>query len=439
MKKIKVAMICKSSNPEIRANLKLSDLSFYNFFLKICHQSLISYSDFAPWINCITSNCIDYPDIEMHVIMPHQGVLEKGRTFEIDSVYYHVFREKPNLILQAINRRYLHDRFVKYSRNYRRIQKIVDSINPDLIVLVGAENPSYSGSVLEISNKPILLLCQTVFNNEEFKSFYSRSNFEFRCKIEGEIIKKTPYIGCYSDKHAKLLRENPDVRYLFEFHWPNSKKEVEIPQDEKKYDFINFANTMSSQKGYHDSVLALAKVKKLYPDVKLVLVNHGPMRVQNELEAIINENGLQDNVSFVPFFENREDLFKFLGCVRFGVLPCKVDYISGTMLQSMSRGLPIVVYRTEGTPTLNDQAECVLISEMNDIDGLADNMIRLMSDEGLCNQLRENSLRYMSEQSRKNEGSMNHIVSLFNAVCDNYYKDEPIPDSLLINKLSADS
>ena len=434
MEKIKVAMICKASSPEIRENLKLSKLSFSNFLLKLFHQSLISYSDFAPWVNSITSNCIDYSDIEMHVVMPHQGVLGKESAFEIGPVYYHVFCEKPNQIFQAINRRFLHDRIVKYSRNYRSIQKIIESIDPDLIVLVGAENPSYSGSVLNINNKPVLLLCQTVFNNEEFKSFYSRSNFEVRCKLEGKIIKKTPYIGCYSDKHANLLRKNPDVRYLFEFQWPNSKKEVEIPQGEKKYDFINFANTMSSQKGYHDSVLALAKVKKLYPDVKLVLVNHGPMRVQNELEAIINENGLQDNVSFVPFFENREDLFKFLGCVKFGVLPCKVDYISGTMLQSMSRGLPIVVYRTEGTPTLNDQSECVLISEMNDIDGLADNMIRLMSDEELSIRLRENSLRYMAEQSRRNEGSMNHIVSLFNAVCDNYYKGEPIPDSLLINK-----
>lgn len=434
MEKIKVAMICKASSPEIRENLKLSKLSFSNFLLKLFHQSLISYSDFAPWVNSITSNCIDYPDIEMHVVMPHQGVLKKESIFEIDSVFYHVFCEKPSQIIQAINRRFLHDKFVRYSRNYLHIHKIIYSIDPDLIVLVGSENPSYSGSVLRIHDKPVLLLCQTVFNNEEFKSFYSRSNFEVRCQLEGKIIKKTPYIGCYSDKHANLLRKNPDVRYLFEFQWPNSKKEVEIPQGEKKYDFINFANTMSSQKGYHDSVLALAKVKKLYPDVKLVLVNHGPIRVQNELEAIINENGLQDNVSFVPFFENREDLFKFLGCVRFGVLPCKVDYISGTMLQCMSRGLPIVVYRTEGTPTLNDQAECVLISEMNDIDGLAENMIRLMSDEELCSRLKGNSLQHMVDRQRRNEGSMNHIVSLFNAVCDNYYKGEPIPDSLLINK-----
>lgn len=434
MEKIKVAMICRSSNPEIRANLKLSNLSFSNFLLKLFHQGLISYSDFAPWINCITSNCKDYSGIEMHVVMPHQGVLEKGSTFEINSVYYHVFREKPSQIIQAINRRFLHDRFVKYIRNYKHIQKIVDSVNPDLIVLVGAENPSYSGAVLNINNKPILLLSQTVFNNEEFKSFYSRSNFEVRCKLEEEILKKAHYIGCYSEKHANLLRGNPNVKYLFKFNWPNTQKEVEIPHGVKKYDFINFANTMSSQKGYHDSVLALAKVKKIYSDVRLVLVNHGPMRIQAELEALINEHGLQDNVSFVPFFEDREDLFKFLGCVRFAVLPCKVDYISGTMLQSMSRGLPIVVYKTEGTPTLNAHAECVLISEMNDIDGLADNMIKLMSDNELCDRLRENSLRYMADRIRRNEGSMNHIVSLFNAVCDNYYKGEPIPDSLLINK-----
>ena len=57
---------------------------------------------------------------------------------------------------------------------------------------------------------------------------------------------------------------------------------------------------------------------------------------------------------------------------RFAVLPCKLDHTSGTMAQAMQLGLPIVVYKTTGTPTFNRERECALIAEKENVEGLAE-------------------------------------------------------------------
>ena len=103
------------------------------------------------------------------------------------------------------------------------------------------------------------------------------------------------------------------------------------------------------------------------------------------------------------------------------MLPCKVDYISGTMLQSMRQGIPIVVYETEGTVTLNSDRRCALIAKQNDVEGLAHHMISLMSDNTLAKELSESGKSYMEAYRENNERSMDDIVNIFKEITEHYY------------------
>lgn len=430
-KKIKVAMICHFSNAEVRKHLPLSECRMLNHILKLFKQNPFKYGDFAPWINSIAANCFKYPEMEMHIIAPHFGMNKNRYDFELNGVFYHFIKNRPNYLLQGLNRRLFRSEFVKYCKNYQVINKIVNEIDPELVVLVGAENPDYSGSALSIKQRPVFLMCQTVFDNPEFEPFYDKYGYQKRKELENQIISFTPYLGCYSDKHYNLLKKIADNSYIFRFNWPNLPKKFSVIPALKEYDFINFANSMSLQKGYHDSLRALSIVKEKYPDVKMVLIDNGPQTTKVELEHLIEELGLANNVLFVPFFEHQQDLFQFLESVRFAVLPCKVDYISGTMLQSMRQGIPIVVYETEGTVTLNSERKCALIAKPNDVEGLARHMLALMADNSLALELSENGRLFMDLYRERNERSMDQIISIFKSITGHYYHDREIDKDLL--------
>ena len=367
----------------------------------------------------------------MHVIAPHKGMKKQKEEFVIDGLFYHFFRPLPSDLLAAIDNKLFRGKLVTYKENRNKVEAFIHNISPDIVILVGTENPYYSCTVLGIEDIPIYILCQNVYNNPENRCACDAMTYHKRATVEKNLLMKSNYFGVYSEKHRALLRANGYSGYIFCFQWPNGEPFVAEPVDNKQYDFINFANSMSSNKGYHDCINALARVKDKYPNVQLALVDNGPGSVKNELIEIIGKNGLEGNVTFIPFFEKKTDLLQFLKCVRFAVLPCKVDHISGTMLQSMEQGLPIVVYKTTGTPLLNADKQCVLIADMNDVNGLADNMLKLMEDEALGRMLSTNAMTYMSEYRKNNEGRMEQLIVEFRAIIDHFNTGRAIPEELL--------
>lgn len=436
-KRIKVAMICHFSNKELRAHLGLSKMTLTNLILKLLKQREFAYGDYAHWINNIATQCAPYDHLEMHIIAPHFGLKKDLYDFTSENVSYHIFKNSPGFLVQGMYRKMLHYKGLTFKKNCKMVHALLDRINPDLIVVVGSENPDYSTSVLGLKGVPIFLLCQSVYNNEAFRNFYDKGVYEYRANIERQILESTPYVGVYSDMHARLLRELGYEKYIINFQWPGVIKQIVTEPCPKVYDFINFANTMSRQKGYHDSIEALAIVKKQYPKVSMVLVNHGPKNVEDELKAMIKEYELEKNITFVPFFEKKEDLLQFLEQVRFAVLPCKVDYFSGTQVQSLERGLPIVVYETEGTPTLNEVEECALIAKMNDVEGLAHHMISLLKDADLAKRLGENGRKYGQRRREMKRSAMGNLLANFYAILDNYQNGTEIPKEMLNEKFDT--
>ena len=430
---MKVAMICHFSNKEVREHLPLSKHTMYRVVRKMLRMpgKRGGYDDIAPWDTNFINATKARNDIELFVVSAHHGLKRSPVKFDSEGIHYCFLPcELSTMLKKLIPSDKL---WRKLNPMAPRIVKIINTINPDLVVLFGAENAYYSSSVLFIKDYPVYVLCQTVYNNSEFQLAGSWDSKN--ATTEKEIVKAAQYIGVYSKKHYNLLRQLGYQNFIFEFNWPVSGKAgfVPVPCANKKYDFVNFALHMSEQKGFHDSIKALAIVKQKYPNVRLCLVDGGNDEVRKELKTLIKDLSLENNVTFIPFFQERNDLFQFLQEVRFSVLPCKVDHISGTQLQSMQYGLPVVCYRTTGTPMLNKNKECLLIAELNNVEDLANKMLQLMDNPVLAERLRLNSLDYTQERITKSLNNMNHLVANFKSIINNYYTGDPIPEEQLFN------
>ena len=436
--KIKVAMICHFSNAEVREHLPLCKRRVYRLARRLLRlpEKGRGYADIAPWdINII--QCVkERNDIDLYVLSAHGGLKRDGVSFESGGIHYTFYRpEIANLLRSFIPSP---KEWRKFNPMAKKICRKVKEIHPDIVLLVGAENAYYSSAVLAIKSYPIYVLCQNIINNPEYVAAGAQD--KINASTELEIIRQSNYMGVYCKKHYDLLRDAGYQKFVFDFNWPTPKQQQYKPKpsDKKDYDFVNFALHMSEEKGYHDSVKALAIVKKQYPNVKLCLIDGGPDTIRKEIKHLIAELDLQDNVIFIPFFAERKDVFQFLQSVRFAVLPCKIDNISGTQLQCMQFGLPVVCYKTTGTPSLNKERECVLIAEKDNISELAEKMLVLMNDEEKANSLRNNSLDYIKERRLRSLGNMQRLVDNFNAILANYRQGIPIPEKQLFENSSQE-
>lgn len=431
MNKIKVAMVCHFSNPEVRAHLPLDDRRLYAFVRKLLRMPTKAkgYGDIAPWDTSIINSFRERRDIDLYVISAHSGLKKRVVSFEDQNVHYSFVKcEVANFLKRVI----FHDAlWLKINPMVKDVHWLVDKIKPDLILLMGAENAYYSSTVLGFDDYPVYTLCQTIYNNPE-RAVYGSVDSK-NATTEMELFKKHRYFGVYCKKHYDLLKSIAPDRHIFKFGYPSSGKLLEPIVCEKKYDFVNFALSMSAKKGFTDAIEATALVKKEYPNVKLNLVGGGSVEQKAGLQKMADDLGVHNNVIFTPFFEKQSDLFLHIQQSRFALLPCKMDNVSGTMIQSMQLGLPIVVYRTTGTPSFNREKECAMIAENSNVKDLALKMLELMENPGKAEQISRNARELQEKKAEYNKHNDERLVTNFKAIIDNFKNGAAIPEEQLFD------
>lgn len=414
MEKIRVALVSGYTDHKVREHLRLKKQSkLYKTLIKLFNlpERVGVFQDTTPWIDNLIYNIEKRPDVELHVICPQIRLLGSVQNFEMRGVYYHIISTEYSMLLRKINNYKL---WIKLQNNGRRINRIVSRINPDIVVLSGAEGYSYSVAGLCIKDYPVFLLCQVVG----------------RIALAESVVRSTKYIGVMGREHYDYVKELNPQSFVFDYKWPDKPLEV-INGIRKKYDFINFAYRMNASKGFHDSVRALAIVKRSYPHVTMNLSGFCDPAIKKELIDLINQLGLVENISFTGFFEKQEDLFRHINEARFAVLPIKIDIISGTVLQAMFYGLPVVTNVTSGTPLVNEHKECLLLSEIDDVDMLAEKMLILMKDEVKAESLKKNAKEYFDDHYKPDETVLDRLLQDMNAIIANYRYEKIIPDELL--------
>ncbi len=430
MMSIKAVWICHFSNQQIRERLPLSKRIFSNAIRVFLGKNAISYGDFAPWITNQIYEFEKFDDVELHVIAPHAGLTRFTYEFEMKSVFYHFFKpELPFLLDKIVNKL-----FGRKQRTFRLnrfiVKNFLNKINPDIVNLIGTENPYYSITSLDIREYPVFVSAQTVYTNPDFKKFSGEYN-QYRWDLELKIHQKEKYFGCAGRMHRDLiLNNNPDA-FIFQNFFP-IQKPAEVQEVPKKYDFVFFAAGVTYSKGIEDALDALALAKKEKPDVTLNVVGKCAVDYKIKLDIIIEALELSDNVSFNDYFLIHSDMYQHIKKSQFALLPIQLDVLSSTVVEAMLLGLPLVTYKTTGTPYLNKDGEAVLLADIGDTEKLAENMLKLLNSPELADKLRKVAKDF-AEKEFDNTASAKRLLSNYRAVIEHYYNNTPISESQMFD------
>ena len=386
--KIKVVWICHFSNPQIRKRLK-----FKNSFIR--KKELF---DFAIWNTNGIKEFEKFDDIELHVISPH-AYISNIQEFNINGIYYYFFRSEHDSLFEIIRSHICKKTKTDYKKNTKIICSLINKINPDIIHLIGAENPYYGESVLSIpNNKPLVVSLQTLMNDAMFalNTNDSSESYNYRAKIESDIIKRSSYIGSKADHYRRTIHEsiNPNAKFMDMSLAVG--EDVGLIDYKKEYDFVYFAANISKAVDYAIEAYAISKEK--HPNITLHIVGGYSEEFKKNLDQRIKELNISSGIDFTGKLATHDDVINEIRKARFALLPLKIDIVSGTIRESMANGLPVITTITPGTPTLNEKRESILLSEKGDFKSMADNMCLLIENESLVKQLQNNAAITITEK-----------------------------------------
>lgn len=429
MNKIKLAIICHYSNPEVRSNMQFSYSRMFNFgrCLFGLEPKRIGVGDVSPWVTYLVEFLRKRDDIELYVISSHSALAKSQYHFTGGNVDFHFVNVGYSTMLKYLLRS--PSLWHRFNPLRRKVKRIVKQIQPDLIALIGAENGFIADTVLDLFNYNVIIQCQTIYNNPDRIKYDQIDNVN--AWVERELFKCAKYVAISTKMHRDIFMNLEQNAVILD--WKAKTPLPDVPSlDRKEYDFVCFAVNMSEKKGYYDAVRALSVVCKQYPSTTLNLVGGGSIKVKNELKQLAEQLNVAQNVIFTDFFEKQTDLFVHIQKSRFALLPCKLDHISGTMVQAMNYGLPLVCYRTEGTPSLNSDEECVLVAELGNVDELASKMTELISQPEKASLLKHNAKERLKRKNNMPQ-AVERLVATYKAIINKECNNVDIPQDLLFN------
>lgn len=430
VKPIKVVWLCHFSNSNVRSKLQLSNLRIENIIRQLLGKKKKSInSDFAPWVTNLINEFERFNDVELHIIAPHKGLKRFTQEFSHKGISYHFYKPELPFMLSKVG-----DKIIKGKKKYRLnrffIKRFIKQINPDIVNLIGTENPYYSIGALDIKDIPVYVSAQTVYTNPKRMALTGNVQQD-RWDLELQIHRKVQYYGCTGRMHRDLIiSNNPQAivfKMFFPIEYPHNVKDVP-----KEYDFVFFAAGVTKKKGIEDAIDALAKVKAHYPNVKLNVVGKCEETYKDFLNTKIARLNLQENISFNSYFPVHSDMHQHIKKSHFALLPVKLDVISGTIIEAMLLELPLITYKTTGTPYLNKDGETVLLADIGDIDMLAKNMLTFLENPDFANSLSKKAKTFV-ENEFDNTKTAKRLAANYKAVINHYHHNKPIPEEQLFS------
>ena len=165
------------------------------------------------------------------------------------------------------------------------------------------------------------------------------------------------------------------------------------PQMEKK-NYILFSGTLIEKKGYKDLIRAFAQVASRFPDWKIVFAGNGE---ENEARTLAAELGIASQVELLGWV-NGERKHQAFSEARVLCLPSYAEGFPMAVLDAWAYGLPVVTTPVGGIPDVAVDGQNMFLFQPGDVDTLARQLDRIISDAALRQRLSTESLRFAREQ-----------------------------------------
>lgn len=136
-----------------------------------------------------------------------------------------------------------------------------------------------------------------------------------------------------------------------------------------------------------DVILMFQKIQERIPS-KLLMVGDGPERAYNE--QLCRDLGICEHVRFLGKQDAVEEI---LSVSDLFLMPSESESFGLAALEAMACKVPIITSNSGGLPELNVNGFCGYMSNVGDVDNMAANAIKILEDDTVLSQFKENAFR----------------------------------------------
>ena len=173
------------------------------------------------------------------------------------------------------------------------------------------------------------------------------------------------------------------IPYAIESAWfDRGPNELSVARRSSAAPVIGTVARLAPQKSVHDLIDAMPFVLQTRPAARLLIVGDGPLR--SDLEAQCRRLGIGDSVTFAGY---SHDVAAAYAAIDIFVLPSRHEGLPICLLEVMAMGIPVVGTRVPGISELIENERTGLDVPYGDPKALAVAVLRLLTDEPLCDRL----------------------------------------------------
>ena len=145
-----------------------------------------------------------------------------------------------------------------------------------------------------------------------------------------------------------------------------------------------------------DVIKLFYKIQEKIP-AKLMMVGDGPEKVK--AEQLVNQLGIQDKVIF---FGNSNEIDQILSYSDLFLLPSETESFGLAALEAMAWSVPVISSNSGGLPEVNFDGISGYMSNVGDVDDMAIKALKILEDDEILNQFKENALTVAKQFDIKN-------------------------------------
>lgn len=145
-----------------------------------------------------------------------------------------------------------------------------------------------------------------------------------------------------------------------------------------------------------DIIRIFDKIQQKIP-AKLMMVGDGPEK--RRAEQLCKEAGIQDKVIF---FGNSNEIDQILSYSDLFLLPSETESFGLAALEAMAWSVPVISSNSGGLPEVNFDGISGYLSDVGDIDSMAENALKILSDDIILSQFKKKALEVAKQFDIKN-------------------------------------
>jgi N-acetyl-alpha-D-glucosaminyl L-malate synthase BshA len=145
-----------------------------------------------------------------------------------------------------------------------------------------------------------------------------------------------------------------------------------------------------------DVVKIFYKIQQQIP-AKLMMVGDGPEKAK--AEQLCEELGIQDKVIF---FGNSNEIDQILSYSDLFLLPSETESFGLAALEAMAWSVPVISSNSGGLPEVNFDGVSGYLSNVGDIENMAENAVKILKEDAVLAQFRTNALNIAKQFDIKN-------------------------------------